>query len=103
MQEEFEALWNHRDARKLSDAIVEDVERILSRKVVAVARWTPEGKEPAPFIEAPVARQGAGWRRISGPSSRRWLARSGPLARPASCLRGRPASIKVAWPSKLIR
>lgn len=60
VEEEFQALWNHRDARKLSDAIVEDVERILSRNVVAVSRWTPEGKEPAPFIEAPVARQGAG-------------------------------------------
>ncbi|MCM8612465.1 phospholipase D-like domain-containing anti-phage protein [Accumulibacter sp.] len=60
VEEEFAALWNHRDARRLSDAIVEDVERILSRNVVAVSRWTPAGKEPAPFIEAPIARQGAG-------------------------------------------
>ncbi len=60
VQEEFEALWNHRDARALSDAIIEDVERILSRQVVPVAKWTADGKEPAPFVEAPVARQGDG-------------------------------------------
>jgi superfamily II DNA or RNA helicase len=62
VQEEFEALWTHRDARDLSDAIVADVERILARVLVPVSDWKPKGlSEPqAPFIEAPVERRAIG-------------------------------------------
>jgi superfamily II DNA or RNA helicase len=60
VQEEFDALWNHPMARRLSDAVVEDVERILLRSVVPVSGWSPDQHEPSPFVEAPVARQGEG-------------------------------------------
>lgn len=60
VQEEFDALWGHPAARRLSDAVVEDIERILIRSVVPVSGWSPERNEPSPFIEAPVARQGEG-------------------------------------------
>ena len=60
VQREFDGLWNHAHARDLSLAIVEDVERILRRAVVPVERWDPVGQQQAPFIEAPVARQGHG-------------------------------------------
>lgn len=60
VQEEFNDLWKHVDARDLSQAIVEDVERILRRTVVPVERWDRFGQKQAPFIEAPVARQGNG-------------------------------------------
>jgi superfamily II DNA or RNA helicase len=62
VQEEFDTLWTHRDARDLSEAIVEDVERILARVVVPVADWKPHGiAEPqAPFVEAPVERRAVG-------------------------------------------
>jgi superfamily II DNA or RNA helicase len=60
VQEEFDALWNHHMARRLSDAVVEDVERILVRSLLPVSSWSPEQHEPSPFIEAPIARQGEG-------------------------------------------
>ena len=60
VQREFDALWTHRDARALSDVVVEDIERILRRRVVQVAEWEPTKEEQAPFIEAPVSRQGFG-------------------------------------------
>ena len=62
VQEEFDALWGHRDARDLSDAIVEDVERILGRVLLPVAAWRPNVfQEPqAPFVEAPVERRAVG-------------------------------------------
>jgi superfamily II DNA or RNA helicase len=60
VQEEFEALWRHPAARRLSEAIVEDVERILIRSVIPVSGWSPQRNEPSPFVEAPIARQGEG-------------------------------------------
>ncbi|MGD9616276.1 MAG: helicase-related protein [Alphaproteobacteria bacterium] len=60
VQDEFDALWGHPSARRLSDAIVQDVERILVRSVVPVSGWSPEHNAPSPFAEAPVARQGEG-------------------------------------------
>jgi superfamily II DNA or RNA helicase len=62
VQEEFDALWEHRDARDLSEAIVADVERILARVVVPVADWKSRSlQEPqAPFVEAPVERRAVG-------------------------------------------
>jgi superfamily II DNA or RNA helicase len=60
VQSEFDALWNHRDARPLGAAVVEDVERILNRRVVQVAEWDLPTETQAPFIEAPASRQGVG-------------------------------------------
>jgi superfamily II DNA or RNA helicase len=60
VQAEFDALWVHPNARKLADVVVEDVERILKRRIVQVAEWQPAEEEQAPFIEAPVERQGSG-------------------------------------------
>jgi superfamily II DNA or RNA helicase len=60
VQTEFDALWMHPNARPLSKVVVEDVERILKRRIVPVAEWQPDSEEQAPFIEAPVERQGAG-------------------------------------------
>jgi hypothetical protein len=47
VQEEFDALWTHRDARDLSEAIVEDVERILARVIVPIEDWRPHGRAEA--------------------------------------------------------
>jgi superfamily II DNA or RNA helicase len=60
VQAEFDSLWSHRDARPLSEVVVEDVERILRRRIVQVAEWNPATDEQAPFIEAPASRQGVG-------------------------------------------
>ena len=60
VQAEFDALWTHRDSRQLADVVVEDVERILNRRVVQVAEWHSATEEQAPFIEAPASRQGVG-------------------------------------------
>jgi superfamily II DNA or RNA helicase len=60
VQAEFDALWSHRDARPLAAVVVEDVERILKRRVVQVAEWDPATETQAPFIEAPASRQGVG-------------------------------------------
>jgi superfamily II DNA or RNA helicase len=60
VQAEFDALWNHRDARPLAAVVVEDVERILKRRVVQVAEWDSTTETQAPFIEAPASRQGVG-------------------------------------------
>jgi PLD-like domain len=61
VQAEFDALWTHRDARPLSSVVVEDVERILKRRIVPVAEWDVSAEEHAPFIEAPASRQGVGF------------------------------------------
>jgi hypothetical protein len=60
VQAEFDALWSHRDARPLAAVVIEDVERILKRRVVQVAEWDPTPETQAPFIEAPASRQGVG-------------------------------------------
>ena len=60
VQAEFDALWTHRDARPLAAVVVEDVERILKRRVVQVAEWDLATETQAPFIEAPASRQGVG-------------------------------------------
>jgi superfamily II DNA or RNA helicase len=60
VQAEFDALWSHRDARPLAAVVVEDVERILKRRVVQVAEWDSAAETQAPFIEAPASRQGVG-------------------------------------------
>jgi hypothetical protein len=60
VQSEFDALWEHSNARPLAAVVVEDVERILKRRIVRVAEWQPAVEQQAPFIEAPVERQGAG-------------------------------------------
>jgi len=64
VQAEFGARWNPRGARRLADLVVEDVERILRRRVVQVAEWDLAREEQAPFIESPAQRQGLGRARI---------------------------------------
>jgi hypothetical protein len=60
VQAEFDALWTHRDARPLAAVVIENVERILNRRVVQVAEWDRGAEPQAPFIEAPASRQGVG-------------------------------------------
>jgi hypothetical protein len=60
VQEEFDALWGHPLAGRLSDAVAEDIDRILVRSVISVSGWAPRQNEAAPFIEAPIARMGEG-------------------------------------------
>jgi hypothetical protein len=45
VQAEFNALWRHRDARRLADVVVEDVERILRRRIVQVEEWNSASEE----------------------------------------------------------
>lgn len=58
VQEEFDTLWNNPFAVKLSDFIVEDINRISQREVISfVDDWRRE-PDPAPAaIEAPVYRK----------------------------------------------
>ncbi len=60
VQEEFDALWKHAAAQNLADAIVEDVQYILRRKVVSVSAWRKEAEAASPFKEAPAERDGPG-------------------------------------------
>ena len=57
VQEEFEALWHHKDAYNLADFVVSDIERLAKRTVIgSVEEWQKEPEPGAPIIEAPVYR-----------------------------------------------
>lgn len=59
VEAEFNALWNSPYAVKLSDFVVEDIERISRRVVINRESWIKDEitEEAAPFIESPVYRK----------------------------------------------
>jgi len=66
VQEEFDALWGHPQAVPLSQAVIQDVQRLAERRVFhTVEEWAKEGEQAAPdpapvIIETPVYRQEVG-------------------------------------------
>jgi PLD-like domain/Helicase conserved C-terminal domain/SNF2-related domain len=61
VQEEFDALWHDPYAVPLAEFIVEDIERLSRRSVIAsVSEWKTEANPAAPVIEAPVYREEIG-------------------------------------------
>src|SRR5439155_3113535 len=68
VQEEFDALWTHHAAVPLAEFILEDIDRLSRRKVIAsVEEWAEEAQQKAEdpkaaavFVEAPVYRKEAG-------------------------------------------
>lgn len=58
VREEFEALWKSPDAFPLAEAVIEDIERLSRRKVIAtVDTWKELGDPASPIIETPVYRK----------------------------------------------
>lgn len=65
VQEEFDALWTSPHAIPLSEAVIQDIDRLSRRQLLRTLRdWHPDpGQTPNPasaIIEAPVYRQDAG-------------------------------------------
>ncbi len=61
VQEEFDALWNHPDYKKLSEFIVEDIGRIARREVIpSIEEWEKNPDPAAAVIESPVYRRELG-------------------------------------------
>jgi superfamily II DNA or RNA helicase len=67
LQEEFDALWGSPQAIPLAEAVIQDIQRLVKRKVIhAIEDWIPCPGEPAAtdpasaFIEAPVYRKEVG-------------------------------------------
>jgi superfamily II DNA or RNA helicase len=61
VQEEFEALWNHKDAYNLSDFVVSDIERLAKRTVIAsIEEWKKDPDPAATVVESPVYRNQLG-------------------------------------------
>jgi len=58
VRDEFEALWTCHDAYPLAEAVIEDIERLSRRKVIAtIESWKQEGNPASPIIETPVYRK----------------------------------------------
>jgi superfamily II DNA or RNA helicase len=61
VQDEFDALWCHPQAIPLSEAIIQDIERLSHRQLVRnIKDWTVEPEPASAFIESPVYRKEAG-------------------------------------------
>lgn len=61
VQEEFDALWNHPEHKKLADFIIEDIGRIARREVIPTLLEWQENPEPASaIVESPVYRKELG-------------------------------------------
>ncbi|MEK7255884.1 MAG: phospholipase D-like domain-containing protein, partial [Bacteroidota bacterium] len=57
VQEEFDQLWNHPKATKLTDFVIEDIGRMARRQVLSFDEWLDQ-KEPAgAVVESPVYRK----------------------------------------------
>jgi superfamily II DNA or RNA helicase len=59
VREEFESLWNHPDAIRLSDFVIKDIQRLSQRVEVQIDEWkaTPETDPAAGVVETPVYRK----------------------------------------------
>lgn len=61
VQEEFDALWGHPLAIPLSEAVIQDFERLSRRKVLGdIDDWVIEPEPASVFIESPVYRKEVG-------------------------------------------
>lgn len=61
VQEEFDALWSHPAAFPLSEAIIQDIERLSKRQVLHNLKdWEKDPNPASPVIETPVYRKEAG-------------------------------------------
>ncbi len=61
VQEEFDALWQHKDCRPLSAFIIEDVGRIARRTVIpSIEEWEKDPDPAAVAVESPVYRRELG-------------------------------------------
>ncbi len=61
VRKEFEALWNHRCAVPLADAVVNDIGRLANRTVIgSVEDWRDNPDPASAAIELPVFREGFG-------------------------------------------
>lgn len=58
VQEEFDALWNHKDAVPLAETVVKDIRRLSRRRVVTHEKWKEKNAEPeAVLVESPIYRK----------------------------------------------
>ena len=58
VQSEFDALWYHPQAVNLADFIIEDIGRLVERKIIpTVAQWREQPNPASAVIETPVYRQ----------------------------------------------
>lgn len=60
VQEEFDALWDHADARPLAELIVKDIERLSERVVITHDDWQRAPEAAAAVVESPIYRQHLG-------------------------------------------
>jgi len=61
VQEEFDALWSHPQAISLSEAVVQDFDRLARRQVVHnLTDWSADSGPASAVIEAPVYRKEVG-------------------------------------------
>ncbi len=61
VEEEFDALWNHKDCRRLSEFVIEDIGRIARRTVIpSIEEWEKDPDPAAAVIESPVYRRELG-------------------------------------------
>ncbi|MDY6793592.1 MAG: phospholipase D-like domain-containing anti-phage protein [Thermodesulfobacteriota bacterium] len=56
VQDEFNALWHHKLARPLSEAIINDIDRLSGRKEVSFKQWRNEKDLRPALVESPVFR-----------------------------------------------
>lgn len=57
VQEEFDQLWNHPKATKLTDFVIEDIGRIARRQVLSFDEWLDRKEPSGAMVEAPVYRK----------------------------------------------
>jgi SNF2 family DNA or RNA helicase len=57
VQQEFEYLWRHSEAQKLSEAVISDVGRIAFREEINLNKWKEDANPESTIIESPVYRQ----------------------------------------------
>jgi superfamily II DNA or RNA helicase len=61
VQEEFDFLWNHKDAYNIADFIISDIDRLAKRTVVSsVDDWKKTADPAATIVESPVYRNQLG-------------------------------------------
>lgn len=105
VQEEFDALWGHPQAFPLSDAVVQDIERLSHRRVVRnLGEWSVE--PASAFIETPVYRKEVGlWEHQKYFVKTVFDAHSGPLKKARYVLAdqvGLGKTIQLAMAAQLI-
>lgn len=57
VQEEFDQLWNHPKATKLTEFVIEDIGRIARRQVLSFEEWLNRKEPSGAVVEAPVYRK----------------------------------------------